>query len=251
MACITFTAISLRMYTDGTTTKHSIVKIAWTRGASFVAGIVVAVVVNWVVWPFVARHELRKSLSSMLLSLGICYRGVVAKYIYHEVGKGPSAEDIKISRIQEEKLREGCLGMRELLDMTRHEIRVRSPFDSTPFSEAIDACERFLEHIIEVRQASLFFHPFVFADSPEITRAMMSVRRDAVAGILLNIYVMAGALRSKRPIPRYLPNSAAARKRLLDKMREVEHEHGYESLLQPRQEGNKRWAEVYRKNTWV
>jgi hypothetical protein len=78
--------------------------------------------VNWIVWPFVARHELRKSLSSMLLNLGICYRGVVAKYIYHELHQEPTADAIRMSEIQEEKLREGCFRMRELAEMTRHEI---------------------------------------------------------------------------------------------------------------------------------
>jgi hypothetical protein len=77
---------------------------------------------------------------------------------------------------------------------------------------------------------------------------MMSVRRDAVASILLNLYVLAGALRSKRPVPRYLPSSAAARKMLLEKMRDIELEFGHESLLRPRRSSNSRWAEVYRES---
>lgn len=74
----------------------------------------------------------------------------------------------------------------------------------------------------------------------------MSVRRDAVASILLNLYVLAGALRSKRPVPRYLPSAAVARKRLLDRMAEIEAEHEIERQVRPRPEKSRRWADVYR-----
>ena len=158
--------------------------------------------------------------------------------------------------------------MRELAEMTRHEIvrmlilvsfqppylnayflpkRPRGPFDPAPYNHAIDACERFLEHIIEVRQASLYFQPFLYRGSEEATRKMLSTRRDAVASILMNLYVLAGALRSKRPVPRYLPSCAAARKRLLDRMAEVEEEFVEERQVKPRLEKTRRWADVYRK----
>jgi len=58
-------------------------------GVGLVIGVVAAVTVNWVVWPFVARHELKKSLSDMLLNLGIAYRGVVARFVslpFHPLG---------------------------------------------------------------------------------------------------------------------------------------------------------------------
>lgn len=61
--------------------KPSAANIAWTRGVALIIGIVSAVVINWVIWPFVARHELRKSLSFMMLNLGVSYRGVVARCV--------------------------------------------------------------------------------------------------------------------------------------------------------------------------
>ena len=53
------------------------------------------------------------------------------RYIYHDSGYDPTPEDIEISQIQEAKLREHCFRMRELADMTRHEI-VRMLFLSEP-----------------------------------------------------------------------------------------------------------------------
>lgn len=89
--------------------------------------------------------------------------------------------------------------MHELLEMTRHEIvcillsgalssfeslmanyeigsqRIRGPFDSAPYSAAIHSCERFLEHIVEVRQSSLFFQPFLFGGKHPISRAYLAI----------------------------------------------------------------------------
>lgn len=124
MACLSFTVVSLSAYKlDG---QYSTIEIAWTRGLALLVGMVTSVVVNLVVWPFVARHELRKSVSSMLLNLGISYRGVVARYafrpsctqmhgsrsttiryIYHDIGYEPTEEDVRKSEIQEARLREG------------------------------------------------------------------------------------------------------------------------------------------------
>jgi len=83
--------------------------------------------------------------------------------------------------------------------------------------------------------------------SEEFTRKMIPVRRDAVASILMNLYILAGALRAKRPVPRYLPSAAAARKKLLDRMAEIEKECEMERIVRPRSGmRGRRWADVYR-----
>lgn len=120
VGCISFTVISLSAYAnDG---EPNIIKITWTRGLAFVVGVVAAVTVNWILWPFVARHELRKSLSTMILHLSLLYRAVVAKYIYFNEGKEPGPEDIAKSEMLEGRLREGFVRMRQLKELTQHEI---------------------------------------------------------------------------------------------------------------------------------
>jgi FtsH-binding integral membrane protein len=74
VGCISFVVVSLGAYTAPR--QVSVITVAWTRGVAFVIGVVSAVVVNWFLWPFVARHELRKALSSMLIYSSIIYRGV-------------------------------------------------------------------------------------------------------------------------------------------------------------------------------
>ncbi|ESZ91243.1 hypothetical protein SBOR_8365 [Sclerotinia borealis F-4128] len=220
VGCISFVVVSLGAYTAPE--NASVITVAWTRGVAFVVGIVAAVVVNWFLWPFVARHELRKALSSMLIYSSIIYRGVVAKYVYYEDGEEPGVKDMQQSEMLEGRLREGFVRLRQLLALTRHEIRLRGPFNPLPYSALIDSCERFFEYLISVRQSSLFFHPHYLSENQEASESLLAFRRDAVACVLMNLYVLAGALRGDRKVPRYLPSAASARKRLLDHMAHLE-----------------------------
>jgi hypothetical protein len=199
VGCISFVVVSLgAKAADGL---PSPTQIAWTRGLAFIVGVVAAVVVNWILWPFIARHELRKALSAMLIYSSIIYRGVVAKYVYYEEGEEPQKEDVERSEMLEGRLREGFVRIRQLLALTRHEVRLRGPFNHLPYSGLIDGCERFFEYLVAVRQSSLFFHPRFMSDNEQAAESLLSYRRDAVAAILMNLYVLAGALRGDRKVP--------------------------------------------------
>lgn len=132
VGCMSFTVISLSAYTNNG--EPSVLKITWTRGLAFVVGVVAAVIVNWILWPFIARHELRKSLSAMVLHSSLLYRAVVAKYIYYTEGKEPGQEDIAKSEMLEGRLREGFVRMRQLMELTQHEIVSLPPLIPFPKS---------------------------------------------------------------------------------------------------------------------
>lgn len=85
--------------------------------------------------------------------------------------------------------------------MTRHEIRLRAPFNPLPYSALIDSCERFFEYLVAVRQSSLFSHPHYVNDNEQAAESLLPFRRDAVAAILMNLYALAGALRGNRKVP--------------------------------------------------
>ena len=220
VGCVSFTVVSLGAYTEDS--KPSITMFAWTQGLAFVVGVVAALITNWILWPFVARHELRESISAMLLHSSILYRGVVAKYIYYNPGCGPEPSDIARSELLEGRLREGFVRMRQLMEMTRHEMRLRAPFDPLPYSALIASCESFFEHLVQIRQSSLYFQPEMrHGDAEEIEKLKLP-RRDAVAVIMMNLYVLATALREGKEVPRYLPSAAVARRKLLDLMEDIE-----------------------------
>lgn len=247
VGCISFVVVSLAAKANEDIS--SVAMIAWTRGVAIVVGVVAAVVINWILWPFVARHELRKALASMMIYSSIIYRGVVAKYVYYEKGEEPTKEDIERSEMLEGRLREGFVRIRQLMALTRHEIRLRGPFDPLPYSALIAACERFFEYLVSVRQSSLFFHPHYLSSSSDASTALLSYRRDAVATILMNLYILAGALRNGRKVPRYLPSAALARSRLLRKMAQVEEEAEERRIERIRsgesEEESKKWSQIY------
>jgi hypothetical protein len=85
--------------------------------------------------------------------------------------------------------------------LTRHEIRLRGPFNPLPYSGLIEGCERFFEYLVSLRQSSLFFHPYYISDNRQAAEDLLAYRRDAVATILMNLYVLAGALRADRKVP--------------------------------------------------
>ena len=62
------------------------------------------------------------------------------------------------------------------------------------------------------------------AQAETMNEILLSYRRDAVASVLMNLYILAGALKTGRPVPKYMPSALVARKRLLDKMAELEME---------------------------
>lgn len=233
MGCFSFTVISLGLQSYQGDTATSV--LAVIKGLSFFVGTTVPIIVNWFIWPFVARHELRYALSSMLFFMSIMYRSefpssspllsllfflslpfhkrhsfelttgtqpdVVAKYVYYQAGRSPTESDVRHSEMLEGRLREGFVRVRQLLVLTRHELRLRAAFDPVPYSALAGACERFFDYVVAVRQSALFYEPDTIRDNREAAEKLLGYRRDAVAAILGNLYILAGALRSQRKVP--------------------------------------------------
>ena len=80
-----------------------------------------------------------------------------------------------------------------------------------------------------------------------MNQILLSYRRDAVAAVLMDLYVLAGAMKTNRPVPRYTPSAVMARKRLLDKTAELESEDNQADRLglQRTMTQGRRWANVY------
>lgn len=47
----------------------------------------------------------------------------------------------------------------------------------------------------------MFYNPGYIRDNPLAAEKLLGYRRDAVAAILANLYILAGALRSQRQVP--------------------------------------------------
>ncbi|KAI0021772.1 hypothetical protein F4780DRAFT_778301 [Xylariomycetidae sp. FL0641] len=238
VGCMAFTIVSL---SEVTAEDSSATTVAWTRGAAIAVGVTASILVNWILWPFIARHDLRKATASMMF-----YCSIVARYVYYEAGHEPTKKDIEASEVLEGRLREGFVRLRQLLGLTRHEIRLRAPFDPLPYSALIDSCEHFFDYLVTVRQSSLFYHPHFIRDNADAAADLLGHRRDAIATILTNLYILSGALRAGRKVPKYLPSAAASRKALLDRMKEIEARLATsESLSAEEKTEEKKWVQIY------
>ncbi|OAA46477.1 Brefeldin A-sensitivity protein 4 [Beauveria brongniartii RCEF 3172] len=160
---LSFTVVSLGLLeaehreaaTTTTTTTTTPAVLAARQGLVFFVGTAAPILVNWVLWPFVARHELRSALSSMLFFMSVTYRSAVATYVYFDAP--PTPADIHRSELLEGRLREGFVRIRQLLVLTRHELRLRGGdgggggadhHDPRCWAALTEACERFFEHTI-------------------------------------------------------------------------------------------------------
>ncbi|PHH58933.1 hypothetical protein CDD82_2605 [Ophiocordyceps australis] len=191
VGCMSFTVISQSLVTSR---DASPVLLAVLQGVVFLVGTTVPIVVNWALWPFVARHELRSALSTMMFFMSVVYRSVVGRYVYFEQGKEPTPAEVERSEILEGRLREGFVRIRQLLTLAEKELRLRAPFDARAYSALADACEGFFEYLISVRQAALVYQPGHIRDDDNTdgggggAQALLTYRRDAVAAILGNLY---------------------------------------------------------------
>jgi hypothetical protein len=113
-----------------------------------------------------------------------------------------------------------------------------------PYAALTDACDHFFEYLIALRQSAIFYNPGYVRDHSGAAEKLLGYRRDAVAAILGNLYILAGALRSKRKVPRYLPSGAAARQKLLMRTIELENEMAAFAKQDDSWE-RKKWADIY------
>ncbi|MCJ1387525.1 hypothetical protein MMC18_000368 [Xylographa bjoerkii] len=166
------------------------------------------------------------------------------RYMYYSAGDEPRPSEIAKSEMLEGRLREGFMRIRQLMELTSHEMRLRGPFNPVPYSALIEACEQLFERLVDVRQSSVYFEPYMLASHAESDSTLLTARRDAVAAILMNLYTLAGAIRSNHRVPRYLPSAAHSRRRLLDIMERVEAEKAGKGKIAKPNKG-RRWADVY------
>ncbi|OAQ97880.1 hypothetical protein LLEC1_07165, partial [Akanthomyces lecanii] len=84
---LSFTVVSLGLLDDFRGTSPAVFTAC--KGLVFFVGTAAPILTNWLLWPFVARHELRAALSSFLFFLSVTYRSSVATYVYFEAGGAP------------------------------------------------------------------------------------------------------------------------------------------------------------------
>lgn len=219
-----FAVICLEPYSKGDDNHNTskIWKNTWITGLALLIGISLSIPINWVVWSFKARVELRISMSSLLAHLSQSYQTVSDRYLYRDANDEPTDLALALAHIREVRLTQSITAIRELLDKASVEPKFISNFSTVKYNSLINSCSFLLEKIIEARISGTYFEIWEQDNDKEVSRALMSLRRDSVASVVFVFYILSNCFRSKNKIPRYLPNPILSRKKLYDMIAKFE-----------------------------
>lgn len=221
--CMSFTIVSLQLVAQQQ--RHgpiNVFKECWTRLVSLEVGLLVAVVISWLFWPFVARHEVRKFMSVLLSNISKCYQIVSDSYIYRDGGFQLTDLSLQLSEVRESRMRESIKAFETLLELTQHEPSIRGDFDQEPYRKLARSCAIICQKIADARISSIHFNIYENDRNAEATKRLLALRRDAVASVLFLLYILSGAFRSKNQVPKLLPSAVMSRKLLFDLVQELD-----------------------------
>ncbi|GAV53158.1 hypothetical protein ZYGR_0AI04400 [Zygosaccharomyces rouxii] len=223
-ALMCFSVIVLEPYSKGKSSLSTarIWKNTWVTGLSFVVGIAVSVCINWVVWSFKARTELRISFASLIGHIGQSYQSVTDRYLYRDSRDDPTEITLALSHIREARLAQSLKAIEELSLEAKAEPKLISKFSYSKYQRLLNICEFLSQKNVEARVSGSLFEALNEDFDNETTRALLSLRRDSVSSVIFNFYILSNCFRSKNKIPKYLPNPAISRKRLFDLISQFE-----------------------------
>ncbi|KAI9474873.1 Fusaric acid resistance protein-like-domain-containing protein [Zychaea mexicana] len=213
---VTYVAVALTRYAQPNP-GESIYTTVWKRMVTVIVGIVVAMILNSAVWPFIARHATRKSVSGISNRLGEYYNFLVGTFLYHDIDVPPTEDDMRRCTKIEDKIQASINATSVLLELTDHEPRLKGPFPKEIYREMIDSCQAILDSLGSIRVALLQMPWIVKLDI--CNQQHYTYRRDMIAALMLHFYTVSSSLASKIPLPVYLPSMRAARIRIINRRR--------------------------------
>ncbi|KAM0753945.1 hypothetical protein T439DRAFT_378053 [Meredithblackwellia eburnea MCA 4105] len=226
-----------------------VIQIAGQRSIAVALGVLWGLVVTQYVWPLEARRELRKGLSEFFLHAAYLYERLVRTYSVppsslarasrsrHNVSQShldvnestalltPEAredlEDAVDDFISMElHLQLSLIQLSGLLAATSHEPRLKGPFPVAKYKPVLASCQVILDILTSMRMVTTreawyttVRRDYVIPVNPE--------RREMVGNVLLYFSVLSSAVYLKTPLPAFLPPAAAARDRLVHRLREL------------------------------
>jgi uncharacterized membrane protein YgaE (UPF0421/DUF939 family) len=126
-----------------------------------IIGLLVALLLNWLVWPFNAREAVRKSLASTVSDLGDYYSYVVGTFLYHDESLFPTKDEFEEAEKMEHKLEKMLNTCNELLNLTDHEPRLKGPFPKEFYKEMLISTRNLLDRMMSLRTTLMKMSPEV------------------------------------------------------------------------------------------
>ncbi|KIP04140.1 hypothetical protein PHLGIDRAFT_93906 [Phlebiopsis gigantea 11061_1 CR5-6] len=205
----------------------SVLDIAFHRASAVIVGVVWAWIVSRWWWPIEARRELGKALGDFCLNIGWLYTRLVA---FNSAGDtlGPTVgieqptertallendprlnESVAEFMAMELHLQIKLIQLQGLLAQTQHEPRLKGPFPVALYRAMLTSLQTILDKLHSMR-----CRDFIVPTNKH--------RREMVGNVILYFSTLAAAFRLKSPLPPYLPPAEAARKRLVDALRQLD-----------------------------
>lgn len=159
-----------------------IFELAWKRAVMVSSGIALGLVVTWYIWPYEARVELRKGVSSLFLDMGVLYSRLVEvfndlpstvaesararkkggskitastlhRFYYAEFDQLSSEDTLSYFMAYELKLQMSLMRLRQLLPLTWLEPRLKGPFPVQVYEQILSRCQKILDNFVAMRVA--------------------------------------------------------------------------------------------------
>ncbi|KAL9557711.1 hypothetical protein MBANPS3_001258 [Mucor bainieri] len=209
---VTYMIIALSQYVKPIYPEQ-VSSMVWQRTLTLIIGLFAALILNWMVWPFIAREAIRETLACTIGDLGDYFSYVMGTFLYHEEGLFPTQDEFKEAEKMERKLEKMLNTCNVLLELTDHEPRLKGPFPKEFYREMLISAHNLLDRMMSLRIILMKMSPGV----KKTVRGLdiYHYRRDMVASILLHFYTLSASLKAKIPLPSFMPSARAARLRVL------------------------------------
>ncbi|OCF31748.1 hypothetical protein I316_06555 [Kwoniella heveanensis BCC8398] len=186
-------------------------ELAWYRFTEIIIGTAAAVLFGTSVWPVHARVQYFRAVSGTMERITEFYlrmsRDLVRSSLVYRV-------DDKQYDTLEAKIKRDLALSRTLIAIQRQEISLL-PRPVRLYSEIIDASERLLETLVEIRMLR-------FSVPRKATVLdVLPIRRELISTILINLWACGHAFHSRSPLPQFLPSPRSP----LSELMEVTDEH--------------------------
>ncbi|RKP06001.1 hypothetical protein THASP1DRAFT_32172 [Thamnocephalis sphaerospora] len=192
---------------SGPYSTSSVFELSMYRGVTALVAVIMTIIISVLFWPFVARSELRKLLSLLIHECGRIYAKLAAlRLLDHD---DPSFVEVRaeldhlIRRMQT-----GLARATVLLISAGSEPRLKGPFPADIYLQLIQQLRYVCAWTVNMASAAVQSDPAMMRG---LEKPVLHLRKDLTASILLCFHVLAGSLRTKLPLPAYLPSARAAR----------------------------------------
>ncbi|KAJ3281149.1 hypothetical protein HK104_000177, partial [Borealophlyctis nickersoniae] len=218
-ALFTYAIVLLAAYVavDNPDFNETIYSLAWKRALTIVLGMVAAIFLNVVVWPYKARIHLRFGVAKTIHEIGILYSSAMSLYIGDPTTQAYT-ESLRTSRVRSKKLQSAINRLEDLLQLTRTEVRLSSPFPRDLYRDILTSLRAISDRLASM--LTMCAAGFGSAREEYILPVVLW-RKDMYKQVLLFLHVIAASLKAKIPLPASMPPARVARLRLIAKLQEL------------------------------